>query len=64
MKKFQTDGEKQKNEKKVKKGNWEYVVIPMGAKDTGLSGQYWTDLDNIGPRRRRNITSPPPAPVR
>lgn len=36
----------------VKKGDDEYVVIVSGVKDTGLCGKYWSDIDNLPPRRR------------
>ncbi len=49
----------------VKEGKDEYVVLPSG-KDTGLSGKYWSDLGNLGSRRRCTMTPPEkkPAPVR
>jgi len=46
----------------IKKGDSEYVVVVSGAKDTGLSGKYWSDLENLGSRRRCTITPPPKAP--
>ena len=46
----------------VKKGDWDYIAVPIGAKDTGLSGKYWSDLETLGPRRPRNASnSPSPA---
>jgi hypothetical protein len=38
----------------VKKGPHEYVVIVQGVKDTGLCGKYWSDTENLPPRRRYN----------
>ena len=43
----------------VKDGDDEYIVTVSGS-DTGLSGKYWSDLSNLGPRRRCTISPQPP----
>ena len=58
---FQVPGEKSQVEdsSEVKKGDRDYIVLPIGAKDTGLSGKYWSDLETLGPRRPRNASNSP-----
>jgi len=41
----------------VKKGEEEYNIIVSGVKDTGLCGKYWSDMDNLPPRRRRTTVA-------
>ena len=43
----------------VKAGDAEYMIIPTGVKDTGLSGSYWAGMAELPARRRR---SQPPTP--
>lgn len=44
----------------MKKGDDEYIVIASGMKDTGLSGKYWSDMENLPARRRCTISPQPP----
>lgn len=36
----------------------EYNVIVTGVKDTGLCGKYWSDMENLPPRRRSTLSKP------
>ena len=38
----------------VQAGEDEYMIIPTGVKDTGLSGKYWADMQELPARRRRS----------
>ena len=42
----------------VKAGDEEYMIIPSGVKDTGLSGKYWADMAELPARRRRSQLTP------
>ena len=44
----------------IKKGDDEYMVVVTGT-DTGLTGKYWSDLNNLPSRRRCTISPQPPA---
>ena len=47
----------------VQAGEDEYMIIPTGVKDTGLSGKYWADMQELPARRRRSaqVATPPAA---
>jgi hypothetical protein len=56
----------------VKEGDEEYMIIATGIKDTGLTGNYWSNMDELPTRRRRSgkeqpdtsaDASPPPSPT-
>jgi hypothetical protein len=49
--------------KTAKKGDDEYIAVPIGVKDTGLSGNYWSDLQTLPPRRRCTQNNPKPEVV-
>ena len=49
--------------KKDSKRDEEYIVTVSGVKDTGLSGKYWSDLENLPPRRRCTLNDPKPEVV-
>merc|ERR1712110_462639 len=49
--------------KNAKKGDDEYIAVPIGVKDTGLSGTYWSDLQTLPPRRRCTQNTPKPEVV-
>ncbi len=37
----------------VRKGEEEYMVVVSGVRDTGLTGKYWADMQNLPARRSR-----------
>ena len=43
-----------------------FIVVVSGSKDTGLSGKYWSDMENLPSRRRCTVTptkgGPSPTP--
>ena len=43
----------------IRKGDDEYIVTVSG-NDTGLTGKYWSDLSNLGSRRRCTVSPQPP----